>query len=470
MWNGNTYNGYGYSRSGSYGWAALRGQSDTHGGGIYRMVDGKFVEANYDNGKATWDNQELSASRPTGAGAGGSGGGGPTNFVFNGVWAAQKGGKSMGKKKQTLSGEPLGKEYLDAVKATDEANRKARDTRIKKNSENREKNLRIRREATGTRRDVLAARAQELNARAAENADYRAYLTDRAAYVKARKGEGQDVTHAVAELKREKARYDARVNATNRAIKEHNLKVRRSDSYERGDIAGFAGKSDGKSMKGFLAGRAKLLEQGKAGAAQAIANAEARLRQGQKDYARYSKNVERDREERDSMNHSEAGSYKAYTDYVAAVKAGGGKPSSFRSWQIQDRVAREKERSIKASNNIWNKILAERKIARSQERIAAAQQAQEGYTADIARLHDLGKTLKDYDEASAADVARQLQARDLTGRVEYAGVRPSADVMRESYEAKVAADKAAAESKKPDATAKAALLAGRSSRKGGYRR
>lgn len=395
----------------------------------------------------------------------------------------------MGKQKQVLSGEPLGKEYLDAVKASDEATRKARDARIKKNSENREKNLRTRREVTGTRRDVLTARAHELNAQAAENADDRAYLLDRIAYVKARKGEGQDVTHAVAELRREKAKYDARKHATNKAIKEHNLKVRRSDAYERGDITGFAGKFDGKSMKGFLAGRAKMLEQGKAGTAQAIANAEARLRQGQKDYARYSKNVERDREERDSMNHSEAGSYKAYTDYAAAVKAGGGKPSSFRSWQIQDRVAREKERSIKASNNIWNKTLAERKIARSQERIAAAQQAQEGYTADIARLRDLGKTLKDYDDAAAADVAMQLQTRDLTGMVEYAGVRQSADVMRESYEAKLAEEakaaavakaaadteaaakaKAAAEAKKPDATAKAAMLAGRSRRKGGYRR
>ena len=299
----------------------------------------------------------------------------------------------MGKKKQVLGGELLGKEYLDSRRASDEALRKARDARIKKNSENRRRNL-----------------------------------------------------------ERERAVLDA------------------EKAREEGDGTKFAGKHTGKAMKGFLADRTKMLEQGKAGAAQAIANAEARLRQGQKDYARYSKNVERDREERDSKNHSEAGSYKAYTDYVAAVKAGGGKPSSFRSWQIQDRVAREKERSIKASNNIWNKILAERKIARSQERIAAAQQAQEGYTADIARLHDLGKTLKDYDEASAADVARQLQARDLTGSVEYAGVRQSADVMREPPEAKVAVDKAATEARKPDADAKAALLAGRSRRNGGYRR
>lgn len=395
-----------------------------NGGGLYRQgASGGLVEASsYNNGVATFGSRGSGTSAFS-ASTGGSTGSqtnvpqgpygtftnGRAQMTYNGVYsdipigdqvrrAAQKGGKSMGKKKQVLSGEPLGKEYLDAVSASDETNRKARDTRIKKNSENRRRNL-----------------------------------------------------------ERERAVLDAEGEADAKAYQSYNnlsIGHRREmlEAREEGDGTKFAGKHTGKAMKGFLAGRAKMLEQGKAGAAQAIANAEARLRQGQKDYARYSKNVERDREERDSKNHSEAGSYKAYTDYVAAVKAGGGKPSSFRSWQIQDRVAREKERSINASNNIWNKTLAERKIARSQERIAAAQQAQEGYTADIARLHDLGKTLKDYDEASAADVARQLQARDLTGMVEYAGVRQSADVMREAK------------------TAKAAMLAGRSRRKGGYRR
>lgn len=431
MWNGNTYNGYGYSRSGSYGWAALRGQSDTHGGGIYRMVDGKFVEANYDNGKATWDTQEPSVSEPTGTGVGGSGGVGPTNFVFNGVWAAQKGGKSMSKKKQVLSGEPLGKEYLDAVKASNAARRKARDAYLSE----------IVKEAMMSDEELRKARG----ARIKTNSENRRR-----------------------NLERERAVLDAEDEAGTKAYQSYkNLPIKRRremlEAREAGDGTTFAGKHTGNAMKGFLAGRAKLLEQGKAGAAQAIANAEVRLHQGQKDYARYSKNVERDREERDSKNHSEAGSYKAYTDYVAAVKAGGGKPSSFRSWQIQDRVAREKERSAKASNNIWNTVLAERKILRSQERIAAAQQAQKAYDADISRLNSLAKTIADRDEAAAIDVARQLQARDLTGRVEYAGVRPSADVMRESYEAKVAADKAAEE-------AKAAMLAGRSRRKGGYRR
>ena len=359
-------NGIGNSM-GSAGLQSAYSNSGAHdGGGIYKMINGELVEATYKDAKASWDTGSEDSSSTTTTTVGG-GGGGPSNFVYNGVWAAAKGGKSMAsnplKKMKAIDWfSPEMRLHMDNI-ADDPA--RARAHRYVQYARNREAAIQERVEDLNRRRFSMTAKQRML-----ESDRLRGYIKgdiDRAAGKGSAKALSDHIGTRIDKLKG--VNYDT--------MRKHRQQV-------LSDLA--AGVERDKNGKIVKEGVGSITREG-------LARTQGQIR-----------------DERSQMGQRVGDDFSSRR--WAEEKALGATSMGYAQWKDWSQRRAKEEDSKKLSEKIWRAELDKRKLDRAEQNFAAVDTLQKKRDDEVRRLQGLqtevGKLINSADADAVNAVAEKL--------------------------------------------------------------